>query len=73
MDDPFDAYKGWLKDLQKDKSTSIPFMFLHMCICIVYHLSTFIYINYTLSNMFLVLTDLKDEFKDATINTYKEG
>jgi len=30
MDDPFDAYKDWLKELPKDKSTSIPSMFLHM-------------------------------------------
>lgn len=30
MDDPFDAYKDWLVGLQKDKSTSITSMFLHM-------------------------------------------
>ena len=31
MDDPFDAYKGRLKELQKDKSTRLWMtMFLHM-------------------------------------------
>jgi hypothetical protein len=30
MDEPIDAYKDWLKKLPKDKSISIPSMFLHM-------------------------------------------
>jgi hypothetical protein len=30
MDDPFDAYKVWLKKLQKDKSKSISSMLMHM-------------------------------------------
>ena len=30
MDDPFDAYKDWLKKLRPEQSKSIPSMFLHM-------------------------------------------
>jgi hypothetical protein len=30
MDDPFDAYKDWLANLQADKATRMTSMFLHM-------------------------------------------
>jgi len=51
MDDPFDAYKEWLEKLPPEQSEGISFTILHMFLYCPE--SWQIYINYTLSNMFL--------------------